>query len=300
MSSTRSTLPLGQSAPVGVLLVALLAFWPGAGLAQSPTAEARLYEVAVALDDVGPVLGHSSEVMGLRGPRVVGRRLTAWGCEGFAASSVPWETATVEVRLVLYDAGNQTVLRSTTGTANYWGATDDAGWAEVDDADHERTISCEINVWDYNGTANGSQSAQIPPVPAGEPSKYTLEGEGNMSGTPSGCQSKTVHYWVWRDYQVRTADHAAIPRVMKIDESFTTGNWTCAGPQPTLVEGGGYTSSYGRWRDYIYACGILTCDVGGQCEYHKHQTWKAENTKTLTPNPLHITYPCNAPSFSPW
>jgi hypothetical protein len=35
-------------------------------------------------------------------------------------------------------------------------------------------------------------------------------------------------------------------------------------------------------------------EVGGQCEYHRYQTWRAEETKTLTPDPMHITYRCKA------
>lgn len=133
-----------------------------------------------------------------------------------------------------------------------------------------------------------------------EPAAYAKVGEGNGSGTPAPCVGRTLHYWKTRDYQVQTSSGNAISRVMPISEQLTTGGSTCAGSPPNFVEGGGSTTSAGRWRDNIYYCGIFTCEIGGSCELHRYQIWTAETTRTLSPNPMHITYNCSAPAFSPW
>jgi len=48
-----------------------------------------------------------------------GGEATLWICEGFAASSEPWLTASAELRL---KADNQ-VIQSTVYSANFWGST---------------------------------------------------------------------------------------------------------------------------------------------------------------------------------
>ena len=90
MSSPRGIVRLGQSPAVVALLAAFLGSWPGVGFAQSPTAQASLYEVSAPLDGFDSVRENGDERLGPRELGLVGRRWTAWGCEGFAASSEFW------------------------------------------------------------------------------------------------------------------------------------------------------------------------------------------------------------------
>jgi len=97
--------------------------------------------------------------------------------------------------------------------------------------------------------------------------------ENYISGTPQWC-SEAPRYWKVRDYQVLDANGAYVQRVMFVDESFTTSQNTCG---IGFVEGDGYTTGAGTFRDNFFMCGnVPGCNNGQTCSAVRNQSWKAD------------------------
>jgi len=81
---------------------------------------------------------------------------------------------------------------------------------------------------------------------------------------------------------------------MFMDETFSTVENSC---RVGFVEGDGYTTSAGTFRDNFFMCGpVPLCDGGGTCKTVRSQSWKADGHPV---GPYTITYTCSDVTITP-
>lgn len=238
---------------ITIAVVSLAVLWTSPVAAQNPSAGVSLWQ------DSGFQASASSQ------PQVETQSAaeTLWYCEGFAASSEPWLNADVHLRLKL----DSTILADAYYSANYWGATYTLS-RTVAAEPYARTISCEILVQDMNGSASGSQSAQITPrtpqdLRSVPPDSFTYRSPGDYL--------RTGIWEVWDSYGLPWT-YSGFP----VTESFATGHNGC---NLTFGTDSASTNSQGRFQD---RCGNVT---GNQtipaCALPQYQQCQTESTQTI-------------------
>jgi hypothetical protein len=281
---------------IGVLLLVLC--HAASAWAQAPAAIADLYQgpgasVQAVMPSSGSIAaGHSV----LRSPRsfanvgvvtlarhvstsrIARGRSSAWGCAAFGASSAEWLTARVEVRLVTYSPVGFQVILWTSGTANYWGQTLDAGWTWVEAEDHDRSVSCEVHVRDDYGSAQGSESATI--VAEDTPHVEIASDSGDSAW--NGVTRRDI----W--YQIRRSNGAIWPFRGTVSETMTTVSNPCnIGVQTGSRQG---VSAVGQFPDTYF-----TSTRNGPPEYctvelEQRYTLSTSNNSVIRLNRVVYTY----------
>lgn len=221
----------GKRAPfqLTIATASVAMFWSSPVAAQSPSASVSLWQASsspASVTQAQPsVLRKSLETQS--------EAEAMWYCEGFAASSEPWLTADVHLRLKL----DSTVLADAFYSANYWGATYTLSRV-VAATTYPRTLYCEILVQDLNGSVSGSQSAQITPR---SPQDLRSVPPDSFTYTSPGNYLKARIWQVWDNYGLEWT-YSGFP----VTESYSTSQNGC---NITFATGSTTTNNQGRFED---------------------------------------------------
>ena len=187
-----------------------------------------------------------------------------WFCEGFAASSEPWHTASVYLRLKL----DNTVLQDAGYAANYWGATYSLSWSVALDP-YPHTLTCEILVNDPNGSASDSASAQIGPnLPADlrsvPPDTFTYVSPGDY-----------LRYRIWSLWD--SSDNPWDYTGHQVSEDYWIGNNGC---NLQFITATTTTNNQGRFNDrYGNYDGNHTIPA---CQIPQYQSCQTQSLQTIS------------------